>query len=349
MTSATQTKYPVRQLGKNGPQVSALGFGTMGIGAWYGPTPDEAASMDVLSYAADRGVTFWDTADIYKTSEETLGNWFAKTGRRSDIFLASKFGAFDPTIGRESGVTSKPSYIVKALQRSLAALKTDYLDLYYQHRVDPTVPIEIVLEALRPAVEAGTVRWLGLSECDADTLRRAKAVKGLGEKVVALQVEFSPFSLDIEKNGLAAAADELGVAIVAYSPLGRGLVTGQHRSRASFEGDDIRQWLPRWSEENFPKNLVVVDQIHAIAKKYNASPSQVTLAWILAEHPTWIAIPGSRTIARVEENARGAEIQLASEAIQEIRQLTEAAEVQGDRYGFEFAQSSLPLAEWKGE
>ncbi|KAF7978065.1 hypothetical protein HWV62_1705 [Athelia sp. TMB] len=347
MQSNSQNKYPLRQLGNNGPQVSALGFGSMGIGAWYGPGLDEAAAMEVLSYAADRGVTFWDTSDCYNTSEATLGSWFAKTGRRSDIFLATKFGAWDPKIGRDGGPISKPSYIPKALELSLAALKTDYIDLYYQHRVDPTVPIEIVLEALRPAVEAGKVRWLGLSECDVDTLRRAKAVKGLGDKVVALQVEFSPFSLDIEKNGIAAAADELGVSIVAYSPLGRGMVAGL--SRASFDKDDIRTFLPRWSDENFPKNLVLVDKIHAIAERIGKTPSQVTLAWILAEHPTWFAIPGSRSIARVEENARGAEIHLDPQSIKEIRQLCEDADVQGDRYGFEFDQGCIPVEEWKGE
>ncbi|KAF7965216.1 hypothetical protein HWV62_45065 [Athelia sp. TMB] len=321
----------------------------MGIGAAYEPIPDEAASFEVLTYAADRGVTFWDTADRYGQTEATLGRWFAKTGRRADIFLATKFGAFDPSTGSKSSWSSKPSLILKALQRSLTQLQTTYIDLYYQHRVDPNVPIEVVLETLRPAVEAGTVRWLGLSECDAETLRRAKAVEGLGEKVVAVQVEFSPFSLEIEKNGLAEAAEELGVAIVAYSPLGRGMVTGKYRSRADLEKNDFRLTLPRWSDENFPRNLVVVDKIHAIAEKYGQTPSQVTLAWILSEHPTWFAIPGSRTIARLEENARAAELRLEPEALREIRKLSEDADVQGDRYGAPFTQGCIQVNEWKGE
>ena len=178
-------------------------------------------------YACAPQTRITSKSDYLLIAEATLGRWFSKTGRRADIFLATKFGAFDPSTGRKSGWSSKPSLILKALQCSLTQLQTTYIDLYYQHRVDPNVPIEVVLETLRPAVEAGIVHWLGLSECNAETLRRAKAVEGLGEKVVAVQVEFSPFSLDIEKNGFAEAAEELGVAIVAYSPLGRGMVTGK--------------------------------------------------------------------------------------------------------------------------
>lgn len=193
-------------------------------------------------------MTFFDCADIYgsgtyipmlaytslqtlikSAAEVTLGKWFEKTGRRSEIFLATKFGSFDLDVGYKGpgSQISKPSYIRKAIKRSLEKLKTDYIDLYYQHRVDPSVPIEVVLETLREFVEAGTIKWLGLSEPSPDTLRRAKAVKGLGDKIIAVQMEFSPFTLDIEKNGFAAVAEELGVAVVAYSPLGRGLVTGQ--------------------------------------------------------------------------------------------------------------------------
>ena len=196
-------------------------------------------------------MTFWDCADIYGTStlrplscarlcliivlrntilaEVTLGKWFAETGRRGEIFLATKFGSRDPE-GKYNGGSrpvSAPSYITHALARSLQRLGTDYIDLYYQHRVDPDVPIELVLETLRPYVEKGTIRWLGLSECSAATLHRARAVPGVGEKVIAAQMEFSPFSLQIEKDGFAKVAKELGVAVVAYSPLGRGLVSGR--------------------------------------------------------------------------------------------------------------------------
>jgi len=343
-------KIPLRQLGKNGPYVSALGLGTMGIGAFYGKTDGDEA-FKALTYAADRGMTFWDTADIYGTSEASLAQWFERTGRRSEIFLATKFGAYNLAGNMQDGPDSKPSYIRQAFLRSLSQLKTDYVDLYYQHRVDPKVPIEIVLETLREFVEKGQIKWIGLSECSISTFKRAKAVQGLGEKIIAVQMEFSPFTLDIEKNGFAQAADEAGVSIVAYSPLGRGMASGKYRSRADFDKNDFRLMLPRWSEENFPKNLEVVDKIKAIADEANCTPSQVTLAWILAEHPTWVPIPGSRTTERIEENAGGAECKLSPDAIKAIRDLTENVEVVGDRYydmgGVE--GDCLPLEEWKGE
>ncbi|THH03326.1 hypothetical protein EW145_g6348 [Phellinidium pouzarii] len=356
----SSTLYPTRRLGANGPTVSAIGLGTMGIGAFYGKT-DEAAAYKALTYAADRGVTFWDCADIYGSTELTLGKWFAETGRRSEIFLATKFGSRDPE-GKYNGgnqPVSTPSYIKYALERSLKRLGTDYIDLYYQHRVDPKVPIEVVLETLRAPIETGVIKWIGLSECSAETLRRAKAVKGVGERVVAAQMEFSPFSLDIKKNGFAQAAKELGVAVVVYSPLGRGLVSGRnfiisrYKSRADFEKDDFRLNLPRFSEENFPKNFKVADKIKAIADKYNATPSQVTLAWILAEDENYIPIPGCRSSERVEENAGGAELQLSREDVAAINALSEAADVQGDRYATAMMAllkgDCIPPEEWKGE
>lgn len=218
-----------------------------GIGAFYGKTDDEAA-YKALTYAADHNVTFWDCADIYGTSEIyrhiqsqladanlptcqaelTLAKWFKDTGRRSEIFLATKFGGYDPE-GKFGGgkPISTPSYIKYALDRSLKRLGTDYIDLYYQHRVDPNVPIEIVLETLREPLKKGQIKWIGLSECSINTLRRAKAVPEVGEKVIAAQMEFSPYSLEIEKSGFVQAAKDLGVSVVAYSPLGRGMISGR--------------------------------------------------------------------------------------------------------------------------
>ncbi|KAG6809780.1 hypothetical protein H0H92_014764 [Tricholoma furcatifolium] len=342
---------PTRQLGKNGPTVSAIGLGAMGMGAFYGKS-DDKASFEALTYAANRGMTFWDTSDIYGTSEALIGQWFTETGRRSEIFLATKFGARDPESGDFNPV-SKPSYIAKAIERSLKALKTDYVDLYYQHRVDPDVPIEVVLETLKPYVEKGQIKWIGLSECSIATLKRARAVPGIGEKVIAAQMEFSPFEIELEKNGFVDAINETGMAVVAYSPLARGLVTGRYKSPEDFEENDFRKALPRFSAENFPKNLKVVDQLQKFADKYKATTGQITLAWILAEHPNFVPIPGVRTASRIEENAHAAEIVLEAEDVKAIRAVVDAAEVVGQRYPDRYVAvlkgDCIQLSEWKGE
>ncbi|GLB44117.1 putative aldo keto reductase [Lyophyllum shimeji] len=338
-----------RPLGKNGPEVSAIGLGTMGMGAFYGKS-DEEECLKTLTYAADRGMTFWDTADIYGTSEDLLGKWFTQTGRRSEIFLATKFGAWDPT-KNDRKPNSKPSYIRSEFQRSLTKLNTHYVDLYYQHRVDPEVPIEVVLETLWPFVKSGQIRWIGLSEPSVATLRRAKAVKHAGGAVIAAQMEYSMFELYVEKTGFADAINEYGMAVVAYSPLGRGLITGRFRSPEDFDEGDWRRNALRFSKENFPKNLRIVDEINKFAAKYNTSSSQIALAWILAEHPNFIPIPGARSVERVEENARAAEITLSPDDVLAIRALVEKADVAGERYppGAIPQGDCIPLSEWKGE
>ncbi|KIJ23329.1 hypothetical protein M422DRAFT_276118 [Sphaerobolus stellatus SS14] len=351
MSTPTKTSYPTRQLGKKGPQVSAIGLGAMAIGAFYGPT-DKEESMKMLSFAADRGVTFWDTSDIYGDSEETIGKWFATTGRRSEIFLASKFGAWNPDGSNGTAPNSKPSYIKKAVERSLKNLQTSTIDLYYQHRVDPDVPIEVVVETLGELIEAGKIRYIGLSECNADTLRRAVSVPKYGEKVVAVQKEFGPFSLDLEKGDFLKTVDEFGIAVVAYSPLNRGLVTGRFRSRADFDSNDWRLTQPRFSEENFPKNLPLIEKFQSISSKAGFTPAQVCLAWILVEYPNFIPIPGSRNISRLDENAKSAEIKLEPEYVKQIRQFAnEADNAAGTRYaeGWIPEGKCIPREQWKGE
>ncbi|KAF8889035.1 NADP-dependent oxidoreductase domain-containing protein [Infundibulicybe gibba] len=317
--------FPTRQLGRNGPTVSALGFGAMGIGIFYGPTNEEE-SMKTLTYAADRGVTFWDTSDMYGTSEAFLGKWFTETGRRDEIFLATKFGA-----GKVSN--SKPDYIRGQLAKSLANLKTDHIDLYYQHRVDPEVPIEVVLQTLQPFVEKGQIKWIGLSECSAETLRRALAI-------VAVQMEFSPFELGIEKTGFAAVAEEAGLAIVAYSPLSRGLITGEERLQAHSTALQRR---------NFPKNLRVTDKLRDIAANTTRRPARSpSRGSRRAQELAVVPIPGTRSVARLEENAHGAEITLSAEDVSAIRAVAENADVAGARYGGPLPQGDcIPLSQWK--
>ncbi|TDL15043.1 Aldo/keto reductase [Rickenella mellea] len=349
-------EVPSRQLGRNGPIVSALGFGAMGIGAFYGKT-DKDEAFKALTHAADCGMTFWDCADIYGGTEAALGNWFNRTGRRNEIFLATKFGARDPTKAIHdsslSSPNSKPSYIREALKRSLEKLGGDYIDLYYQHRVDPNVPIEIVLETLREFVDNGKVKWIGLSECSIDTMRRAKAVPGIGEKVIAAQMEFSPFCLDIIKSGFLQAARELGVTIVAYSPLGKGMISGRYRCRSDFDADDIRLLFPRFSEENFSRNLILADSVKAISEKYNATPSQITLSWIMSAYPDFIPIPGCRTVERVQENAGSVSVALTDDDIEDISKLSEDADVGGERLPSNLLTNvrgdCLLLGDWNGE
>lgn len=288
------------------PCILSLVYSATGIGVWYGTPRTDAEAQDLLTTALDRGQNMWDTSDCYGQAESALGSWFAANPqRRSEVFLCSKFGAcnFAKTLTDNFKPDSDPRYINMALQRSLYMLQTDYIDLYYQHRVDPKVPIEVVMETLRDPLERGLIRWIGLSECSVDTLRRAKAVSGVCEKIIAVQVEFSPFSLDIQKNGMAQTAKELGVSIVAYAPLGRGLFSGKcvsinfelylfymrflkrFHSRADFQQGDCRLMLPRWTEENFPKNLVLVNQMKRIADRLGIAVGQLTLSWILAQDP----------------------------------------------------------------
>ncbi|KIJ49941.1 hypothetical protein M422DRAFT_204488 [Sphaerobolus stellatus SS14] len=323
----------------------------MAIGAYFYGSTDKDESFKMLSFAADRGVTFWDTSDVYGDSEEVLGKWFTTTGRRSEIFLATKFGGFDPE-GSYRTPISKPSYIKKTVDRSLKRLQTSTIDLYYQHRVDPNVPIEVVIETLGELIEEGKIRYIGLSECNADTLRRAVNVPVYGEKVVAVQMEFGPFTLDLEKGDFLKTVDELGIIVVAYSPLNRGLVTGRFRSRADFEADDWRLTQPRFSEENFAKNLPLIDKFQSISSEAGFTPAQVCLAWILAEYPNFIPIPGSSNISRLDENAKSAEIKLEPEYVKEIRQFAnEADNAAGTRYAEGWIPDGRCIAreEWKGE
>ncbi|KAI0940606.1 hypothetical protein AcW1_003759 [Taiwanofungus camphoratus] len=367
----TMKVYPTRQLGTNGPIVSAIGLGVMGMGAFYGKG-DEEKAFATLTRAADRGVTFWDTADIYGTNEALLGRWFAETGRRSEIFLATKFGSIDttPGVADKYKPNSKPSYIRRQVENSLKTMGTDWIDLYYQHRVDPEVPTEVVMQTLLPYIQSGKIKYVGLSECSVDVLRRAKAVPGVGERVIACQMEFSPFALQIESSGFVAAARELGVAIVAYSPLGRGLITGKqvrfaylpsvrltnafrYKSRKDFDADDIRQMLPQFSDENFPKNLVLVEKFRAVANRYGMTTGQLALAWIIQAYPDFVPIPGSRTVERLEENAKAAEITISAEDLKAIRAAIDSTGVYGDRYPEQFVALAntdcIPLDEWKEE
>ncbi|KAH8107235.1 NADP-dependent oxidoreductase domain-containing protein [Cristinia sonorae] len=356
MTSAAT--YPkIRLGGPDGPLVSAIGFGAMSIGAAaYGVT-DEKAALETLTRAADLGTTFWDTSDAYGASQRYIGKWFKETGRRKEIFFATKFGTADTTKPVHSPgywkLNSKPSFVKMKVEEALRECQTDYIDLFYQHRVDPEVPVEVVMEALRPYVENGTIKWIGISEPSIEVLRRAKAVPVVGPKIIAAQMEFSPFCMEIESSGFAAAAKELGVSIIAYSPLGRGMMTGQFTSRDQFEPGDIRHFMPRFSEENFSANLVVVDKFKVVAQKHNVTPGQVTLAWILARHPDFVSIPGTRSVKRLEENAQAVNVKLDEEDLKLLNEAVEVADVKGERFPPAFAhimnQDCIPLSEWKGE
>jgi len=321
-------KHIKRPLGKNGPLVNALGLGCMGMSDFYGDVDDEE-SIRVLNRSIDLGINFWDTSDIYGPfKNEILLSNVLKT-RRSEVFLCTKFGIVrDETTGAFKGVNSKPEYVLQCCANSLKRLGVDYIDLYYQHRVDPNTPIEETMAALVQLQKEGKIRHIGLSECSAHTLRRAYKVA----PVAAVQIEYSPWTLDIEENGLLDACKELGVSIVAYSPLGRGFLTGAIKSPNDFDASDFRRHNPRFQGENFNKNLVLVDKINEIAKKKGCTNSQLVLAWVLAQGELFLTIPGTKRVKYLEENSGALGVEITKEDDQSIREVIKQIQIQGTRY-----------------
>ncbi|KAK8003256.1 hypothetical protein PG989_002975 [Apiospora arundinis] len=315
-------KFPQRKIG--GDSVSALGLGCMGMSFGYtsGGGWDDAESLKVLTRAADLGITFWDTSDIYGpfTNEQLLGKWFAQTGRRDEIFLATKFANyFEDGELKQRG---DAAYVKQAIKDSLARLQTDRIDLYYQHRVDPDTPIEETVKAMAELKAEGKIRHLGLSECSARTLRRAYAV----HPIAAAQMEYSPFALEIESDQteFLKTARELGVKIVAYSPLGRGFLTGAIKSRDDLDEKDSRSKHPRFSEEHFADNLKLVETLAGVAKEKGCTPGQLALAWVLAQGEDFIPIPGTKRIKYLGENAGAVKVQLSKEDETKIRKAIES-------------------------
>jgi len=317
-----------RTLGRNGPQVSALGLGCMGMSDFYG-AHDDAESIATIHHALDRGVTLLDTADMYgpHTNEELVGR--AIKGRREQAFIATKFGIMrDPANPQARGVNGRPEYVRAACEGSLRRLGIETIDLYYQHRVDPGVPIEETVGAMAELVKAGKVRYLGLSEASGQTLTRACTV----HPIAALQSEFSLWTRDPEENGMLVACRRLGVSLVAYSPLGRGFLTGAIRSPDDFEADDFRRGNPRFQGENFARNLALVDEVKKLAADKGCSPAQLALAWVLAQGEDVLAIPGTRHRSRLDENLGALDVRLSASERAAIDAVFPPNAAAGDRY-----------------
>lgn len=297
--------------------VSEIGLGCMGMSEFYGGR-DESEALETIAYSLDHGVNFLDTADMYGplTNEKLVGKAIA--GRRDEIILATKFGNEIDDDGKRTGkVNGRPEYIRKAIDRSLKNLGVDHIDIYYQHRVDPTVPIEDTISAIADLVTAGKVRYIGMSEAAPETIRRAAKV----HPITALQTEYSLWSREPEDEILATVR-ELGIGFVAYSPLGRGFLTGQIKSIEDLAPDDSRRGWPRFQGENFQKNLDLVERVKAIAIEKGCTPGQLALAWVLAQGSDIVPIPGTKHVKYLQENIAAIDIQLNDE---DLRRLDEAA------------------------
>src|SRR5476649_2045401 len=319
-----------RQLGKNGPHVSAIGLGCMGMTDFYTTGSDTREATATLHRALELGVTLLDTADIYgpHSNEELIGQAIA--GKRDQVFLASKFGILrDPANPAYRGVSGKPEYIRTAIDGTLKRLGVETLDLYYQHRIDPEVAIEETVGAMAELVKAGKVRYLGLSEASAETLERAHRV----HPISALQSEYSLWSRDQEDNGCLAACQRLGIAFVPYSPLGRGFLTGALKSPDDFAADDYRRSSPRFQGENFAKNLLLVDRVKALAAEKGITAGQLALAWVLAQGDDIVPIPGTKQRKYLEENVAALDIKLSAGELQTLKDLFPVEAVSGQRYG----------------
>lgn len=318
-----------RTLGRSGPTVSALGLGCMGMSAFYGDRSDEAASIAVIHRALDQGISLLDTADMYgpHTNEILVGKAIA--ARRHDVFLATKFGIkLDPADPTVRGIDGSPAYVRSACEASLRRLGVDHIDLYYQHRVDPAVPIEDTVGEMARLVEQGKVRFLGLSEAAPETIRRAHAV----HPITAVQTEYSLWSREPEDNGVFATVRELGIGFVPYSPLGRGFLTGAIASPQDFEADDYRRHSPRFQGENFARNLQLVEQVKAIAADKGITAGQLALAWVLAQGQDLIPIPGTKRAAYLDENIAALEVALMPDELARIDAIFPPQVAAGLRY-----------------
>jgi len=315
-----------RKLGSLGPEVSAIGLGCMGMSEFYGPS-DDTTSIAVIHGALERGLNFFDTADMYGVgrNEELVGR--ALAGRRDSAVIATKFGFVRDANGNRGGVSGKPAYVRAACDASLRRLKIDTIDLYYQHRVDPEVPIEDTVGAMADLVREGKVRFLGLSEAAPDTIRRAHAV----HPIAALQTEYSLWSRDPETE-LLATCRELGIAFVAYSPLGRGFLTGAIGSADTLDASDFRRNQPRFTGDNAAHNRALVAKLAERAKLRGCTPAQLALAWLLGRAPSIVPIPGTRKLERLDENLAATQIQLTADDVAAIDAIAPLGAAAGTRY-----------------
>jgi aryl-alcohol dehydrogenase-like predicted oxidoreductase len=317
-----------RKLGRSGLEVSAIGLGCMGMSSGYGPPKDKREMISLIHAAVERGVTFFDTAEVYGPfiNEELVGEALAPL--RSKVAIATKFGfKIDSTTGKQAGVDSRPEHIKEVAEASLKRLKTDVIDLFYQHRVDPNVPIEDVAGTVKGLIQQGKVKHFGLSEAGVRTIRRAHAV----QPVTALQSEYSLWWREPEDE-ILGVLEELGIGFVPFSPLGRGFLTGTINADTQFAQNDFRHSVPRFTAENRKANQSLVDLIGKFAHEKKATPAQIALAWVLAQKPWIVPIPGTTSLHRLEENLAATSVELTADDLRRIDDATSKVALQGARY-----------------